>query len=224
MPIYLIVAAMAYLLGSIPFGYLLVRVFRGEDVRSVGSGNIGATNVARKSPALGVATLLLDALKGYIAVMLASALAHSQWNSFVPDTLGSSGDQFRVDPYLLMSIAALFAILGHIFPVWLRFKGGKGVATGVGAFMALAPAAVAIVLVIFVIVVAASRYVSLGSILATAAFPVFAWLLYRYGVSQAFLPVTVLAAALIILKHKENIRRLMAGTEHRLDLKRGAKA
>ncbi len=212
MLIYVMIVFLAYLLGSIPFGYLLVRVFRGEDVRTVGSGNIGATNVARKAPALGLLTLLLDAAKGYAAVALAFGISHSSWN------------RDNADPILLMSTAALFAILGHVYPAWLRFKGGKGVATGVGAFLAVAPAAVAIVLVIFVVVVTASRYVSLASISATAAFPLFAWLIYRYGASPWFFAVTVAAAALIIVKHKDNIRRLLAGTEHRFELKRGAKA
>ena len=121
--------------------------------------------------------------------------------------------------YVAMGVAAVFAILGHVFPVWLKFRGGKGVATGVGAFIALAPKAVLIVLVIFVVIVAAFRYISLGSIVATAAFPLFAWLLYRYQASPAVLAAMVLASALIIAKHHENIRRLLAGTEHRFELK-----
>ncbi len=204
MTIYFIVALIAYLLGSIPFGYILVRLFRGEDVRASGSGNIGATNVARKAPGLGVATLILDALKGFGAVLLAARLA---------------SDRPSVAPILLMAIAAMFAILGHVFPVWLKFKGGKGVATGVGAFIALAPKAVLVVLVIFVAIVAAFRYISLGSIVAAAAFPLFAWLLYRYQASPAVFAAMVCASALIIAKHHQNIRRLLAGTEHRFELK-----
>ncbi len=118
---YFIAAAIGYLLGSIPFGYLLVRIFKDEDVRTSGSGNIGATNVARKSPALGVATLLLDASKGLVAVVLART-----WFD-VPH------------PELLMTAAAFFAVLGHLFPVWLKFRGGKGVATSFGAFILLTP-------------------------------------------------------------------------------------
>jgi glycerol-3-phosphate acyltransferase PlsY len=118
-----------------------------------------------------------------------------------------------------MTIAAVFAILGHVFPVWLKFKGGKGVATGVGAFIALAPKAVLIVLVIFVAMVAVFRYISLGSIVAAAAFPMFAWLLYRYQASPAVFAAMVCASALIIAKHHQNIRRLLAGTEHRFELK-----
>src|ERR1700728_5456651 len=109
-----LIAAASYLLGSIPFGYLLVRIFRGEDVRQSGSGNIGATNVSRKSPVLGVATLLLDALKGTAAVALTSRVAGGM----------AGGDQ----PELAMAVAALFAVLGHMFPLWLKFRGGKGVA------------------------------------------------------------------------------------------------
>src|SRR6202158_2355383 len=117
----LLIAVVSYLLGSIPFGYLLVRVFRGEDVRQSGSGNIGATNVSRKSPALGILTLLLDALKGTAAVCVAYAMART---------------------YPLMSRAALCAVLGHMFPVCLKFRGGKGVAPGLGSFVVIAPKAV----------------------------------------------------------------------------------
>jgi glycerol-3-phosphate acyltransferase PlsY len=223
MSIYFIVAAIAYLLGSIPFGYILMRVFRGEDVRAIGSGNIGATNVARKAPGLGVATLVLDAAKGFVAVVFASRLATSGWNSVYQFTSLPNGAQYdpvhRVSPIVLMAIAAVFAILGHVFPVWLKFKGGKGVATGVGAFIALAPKAVLIVLLIFVVIVAAFRYISLGSIVATAAFPLFAWLLYRYQASPAVFAAMVCASALIIAKHHQNIRRLLAGTEHRFELR-----
>lgn len=217
MAIYFIVAVVAYLLGSIPFGYILVRVFRGEDVRAIGSGNIGATNVARKAPGLGVATLVLDAAKGFAAVYIASLIAFSyRFNHFLH---GYYSNIYDVSPVLLMALAAMFAILGHVFPAWLKFKGGKGVATGVGAFIALAPKAVLVVLVIFVAVVAAFRYISLGSIVATAVFPICAWLLYRYQASPAVLTAMVLASALIIAKHHQNIRRLWAGTEHRFELK-----
>ncbi len=226
MTIYFIVAAIAYLLGSIPFGYILVRVFRGEDVRAIGSGNIGDTNVARKAPALGIATLVLDALKGFTAVVVASRLGWSALNTAHHFTALPSGAEYasmqRIAPIVLMALAAVFAIFGHVFPVWLKFKGGKGVATGVGAFVALAPKAVLIVLVIFVAIVAAFRYISLGSIVATAAFPVFAWLLYRYQASPAVFAAMVCASALIIAKHHQNIRRLIAGTEHRFELKKSS--
>lgn len=200
--IYSGLAAVAYLLGSIPFGLILVKVIRGEDVRLSGSGNIGATNVARSGGAkLGIATLVLDALKGYFAVLIASMM--SQRNAGVE--LG-----------LAASLAALCAILGHVFPVWLKFRGGKGVATAVGAFVGLAPRAVLVVLGIFLVIVLISRYVSLGSIVASAVFPVLAFYLYRSQSSPAGLAVMLAASLLIILKHKANIRRLIDGTENRL--------
>src|SRR5580693_8526761 len=143
---YLITAAVGYLLGSIPFGYLLVRIFKGEDVRSSGSGNIGATNVARKSPALGVATLLLDAAKGIAAVVIARA-----WFDLPR-------------PQLLLTMAAFFAVVGHLFPVWLKFRGGKGVATSLGAFILLTPKSILCMVVLFLMLGVAFRYVSLGSI------------------------------------------------------------
>lgn len=201
MPRVLLIAAVSYLLGSIPFGYLLVRMFRGEDVRMSGSGNIGATNVARKSPGLGVLTLLLDALKGSAAVALAYLLS------------GRMG--IGPMPYRLMSLAALCAIAGHVFPVWLKFHGGKGVATGLGSFLMIAPRAVLIAAIIFVVVVLASRYVSLGSILAVAAFPVLVWLSHQYGNDRMALLLMGLASFLIIVKHHQNIHRLIAGTESR---------
>jgi len=204
--IYLTLALVGYLLGSIPFGLIIVRIVRGEDVRRTGSGNIGATNVARSGGAkLGIATLVLDALKGYVAVMIASITSHR--NS-------------SLDFGLAASLAALCAILGHVFPVWLKFRGGKGVATAVGAFIGLAPRAVLVVLAIFLVIVLISRYVSLGSIVASAIFPLLAFFLYRSESSPAGLAVMLAASFLIILKHKANIRRLLDGTENRLQFHR----
>jgi len=199
---YLITAAASYVLGSIPFGYLLVRIFKGEDVRTSGSGNIGATNVARKSPALGAATLLLDAAKGLAAVLVARVM------------FGGPHQQ------LIMTTAAFFAVVGHLFPVWLKFRGGKGVATSVGVFLALAPKTLLVALALFVALVAVFRYVSLGSIIAAAAFPLIAYALHNYHSSPATLAAMCAIAVLIIIKHRENIRRLLAGTENRLALKR----
>jgi glycerol-3-phosphate acyltransferase PlsY len=196
----LLIAATSYLLGSIPFGYLLVLVFRGEDVRRSGSGNIGATNVSRKSPMLGAVTLLLDALKGSAAVWLAHAIVPS---------------------YFLMCMAALCAVIGHMFPLWLRFHGGKGVATGLGSFVVITPKAVLIATGVFIVVVLVFRYVSLGSIVAVASLPLLVYELRALGGAPPALAFVATTSLLIIVKHHENIRRLLAGTESRVGLKRG---
>ncbi len=194
LPSYVLITTISYLLGSIPFGYILVRLVRGEDVRKLGSGNIGATNVARSSPALGVATLLLDALKGFLAVFLTHLLFGG--------------------PVLYMFVAGLFAIVGHLFPVWLKFRGGKGVATGLGAFLILTPKAMLVMLGIFVAVVAISRYVSLGSILAVGCFPLLGFWLDGYRDTPEII-VMCAASILILIKHHANLVRLFRGTEHR---------
>lgn len=194
-------AAFSYLLGSIPFGFILVRIFRGQDIRETGSGNIGATNVARSSPALGVLTLVLDALKGLAAVALTRVFFPGQ--------------------NLLAGMAALFAIVGHIFPIWLKFRGGKGVATGLGSFVLIAPKSLLATAGIFIAVVLVFRRVSLGSILAVGLFPLIAWLLHDYGEKPQMLGLMALASVLIIAKHHQNIRRLLAGTEPRFQGRRG---
>ena len=210
----------SYLLGSIPFGYLLVRLFRRQDIRTTGSGNIGATNVARTgSKGLAIATLLLDALKGYAAVPFAFWIAGRQrLEGPIPTSVYD-----RANPgmsshtiLLLAALAAFVAILGHMFPVWLRFKGGKGVATAAGSFVALAPRAMLVALLLFILIVALTRYVSLGSIVAGIAFPLCVWWLNPAERTTA--PILLIIAAsslLIILRHKDNIRRLLAGTENR---------
>ena len=189
----------AYLLGSIPFGYLIVRWQKGIDVRTTGSGSIGATNVMRNLGALGfVGTFILDAGKGMAAVWIAARMTGH-------DPVWTAG-------------AAVAAVLGHCFPVWLKFRGGKGVATGVGVFIALAPLQVVIVLVIFSVVLAIGRYVSLGSVIASAAFPALVYVMMRPP-----LPITLGAAgaaAVIIARHQANIRRLLKGTENRLGKKK----
>jgi glycerol-3-phosphate acyltransferase PlsY len=207
--VYFIVAVVSYLLGSIPFGYLLVRIFRGEDIRQTGSGNIGATNVARSgAKGLGIATLVLDALKGALAVWLAALISASKYN-FCGDFV-----EHPCAPALrLMASAALFAVLGHVFPVWLRFKGGKGVATALGVFCVLFPKAILVALAIFILVVAITRYVSLGSILGAIAFPVAAYFMQDSDWLSLLLASGV--SLIIILKHHQNIRRLLAGTENR---------
>lgn len=188
---------LSYVAGSIPFGYLLVRIFRGEDIRASGSGNIGATNVSRTSPKLGFLTLILDALKGLIPVLLALSFARRMGG----------------DPYVLASLAAFSAIVGHIFPVWLRFRGGKGVATGLGSWIGLAPRGVLVMVIAFVIMVALFRYISLGSITAAVIFPAAARLLHDYHETSAMLAFMAASSLLIIAKHHRNVRRLMAGTE-----------
>jgi glycerol-3-phosphate acyltransferase PlsY len=196
--------SIAYLLGSIPFGYLLVRIFRHEDIREQGSGNIGATNVARSgSKGLGVATLLLDLGKAYAAVMIARCLVGADYDVQVA--------------------AAVAAVVGHVFPVWLRFRGGKGVASALGVFLALNwPSAVAILLV-FIAVFSVTRYVSLASVIASASFPLFGF----HFVAQ-HTPMVVFGflfiPLLVIVKHQGNIRRLMSGTESRFGKRRKAEA
>jgi glycerol-3-phosphate acyltransferase PlsY len=204
MNLYVSIAAMAYLLGSIPFGFILAWAFLGTDVRKIGSGNIGATNVLRTgSKGLGIATLLLDAAKGYAAVLVARLL------SVHAGAFGSDQD-------VLLGLAALCAMIGHVFPLWLKFRGGKGVATGVGVFLALAPLAVAYALCGFAVIFAIFHYVSLASIIATAAFPVISSLQLRSR-DRSLLPFMVAASLLIIVKHHANIRRLLSGSENRLE-------
>ena len=196
--------AASYLLGSIPFGYLLVRIFRGEDVRMSGSGNIGATNVSRKSPVLGALTLLLDAAKGFAAVQVAAIYWH----------FGTVDYRHQ----LMMAASALLAIIGHLFPIWLKFRGGKGVATALGAFLRLAPLAVLVAVGIFILTVLISRRISLGSIITAALFPSTMWVL---GISHdpAVLALIGLSSLLIIARHYQNIVRLMSGAEPKFSFK-----
>lgn len=199
-PLWLLPLA-GYLLGSIPCGYLIVRFAKGTDVRAAGSGNIGATNVNRVAGAgAGVVTLLLDVGKGYLAVWLA-------------DRAGG-GD------VTWMALSGLAAVVGHLFPVWLKFRGGKGVATAVGVFVPLCWMAVAAAAVVWLVVVSIWRYVSLGSVVAAAVLPVCIYLLYAPGTHHApplsLSLSTALVSILIIVKHRENLRRLLAGSEHRL--------
>jgi glycerol-3-phosphate acyltransferase PlsY len=188
-------AVFSYLLGSIPFGYLLVRAFRGQDVRETGSGNIGATNVSRTSPMLGGLTLLFDALKGLAAVAV-------------------TGRIFPGQP-VLMGVAALFAIVGHMFPVWLGFRGGKGVATGLGSFLVLVPKTILVMVGIFIVVFLVFRYVSLASIVAVVLFPLLAWMIGPYHDAPQLLALMGVASFLIVAKHHENLRRLLTGSEPR---------
>ena len=218
-------AAFSYLLGSIPFGFILMRVFRGQDVRQTGSGNIGATNVARSSRALGLLTLFLDALKGSGAVVVGIMLSRGEIMGWGDSNLPYYPEhQWTLMPTIVAiraAVAALFAVVGHIFPVWLKFRGGKGVATGLGAFALLAPRATLVTMGVFVAVVVALRYVSLGSIVAVALFPLLAWLLHDYGGAPQVLGFMEIASLLIIARHHQNIARLAAGTEPRFQWRRG---
>jgi glycerol-3-phosphate acyltransferase PlsY len=189
----LLVAVIAYFLGAIPFGYLLVKWTTGADVRAGGSGNIGATNVLRTTGrAAGVATLLLDVAKGFLAVWIAGRL-----------TENSAG---------CMSIAALAVMAGHAYPVFLKFKGGKAVASFIGAFLRLSPLPLAAVLVVFVIVVTWTRHISMGSIVGAATFPLAVWLVQKPEVPVV--AAAILAGGFVIYKHSSNIQRLRAETEH----------
>jgi acyl phosphate:glycerol-3-phosphate acyltransferase len=195
--------AAAYLLGSIPFGYLFVKyVFTsGEDVRNVGSGGIGATNVTRRAGIkAGLLTYVFDVAKGVAAVMLMRLVAQ--------------------DDYAWIGAAAVAAIVGHIFPVFLKFRGGKGVATGVGVYLALAPSSVLSTLVLWALVVYLTRYVSLASMIGTAAVPL--WTLLYYGLIwpsphlKALVIIAIAGCALIVARHHENISRLIHGTESKV--------
>ena len=190
----LLAVAIAYLVGGIPFGFLLVKFTKGADVRESGSGNIGATNVLRTTGrAAGVATLLLDIAKGYLAVWLAAELTGGapEWTS----------------------LAALAVMAGHAYPVFLKFQGGKAVATFIGAFAYLTPLPLAAVLVLFIAVVAVTRYISAASILAAAMFPFGVWIILHPPVQVT--AAAFLAGAFIVYRHKSNWARLRAGAENR---------
>lgn len=200
----LLVVIIAYLIGSIPFGYLIVRHRVGDDIRETGSGGTGATNVSRRAgKAAGVFTLVLDALKGSVAVLVARILVGD----------GPSADWMG-------AAAAIATLLGHIFPVWLGFRGGKGVATGVGIFFVLAPIALLCAGVLFVAIVSLTRFVSLGSISAAATIPLFVWLQSVFVEPVAdlrpLLVAAIVGALLIIFAHRGNIGRLARGTEARI--------
>ena len=193
---FLAIPIAAYFLGSIPFGLLLTRAFGRGDVRKVGSGNIGATNVARAAGLLaGVFTLVLDVAKGAGAVLLSEKLSN--------------------DSATWMMIAAFAVLLGHCFPVWLKFKGGKGVATAAGIFLVLSPLACLAAVILFVLVVVFWRYVSLGSVSAAAAMPLLIYLLWepRHAAPPAVTFGVVAIALLIVYKHRSNLRRLLEGAE-----------
>jgi len=194
-----LIPLIAYLLGSIPFGYLIVRARCARDIRESGSGNTGAANVARTAgPVAGLLTLLLDVGKGFLAVWVAA-----KW----------TGGDMR-----WMMAAAVFAVIGHIFPVWLEFRGGKGVATALGAFLLICPQAVGAAAILWLVLAFFWRYSSLASIAAAAALPVLIHLLYHPGYAPPLYVTlgTVLISVLVLAKHHANIQRLIDGTENRL--------
>jgi glycerol-3-phosphate acyltransferase PlsY len=200
-PTLLIVLLVAYLLGSIPFGVILAKLFGGADVRSAGSGNIGATNVARVAgPLPGILTLALDAGKGALAVWLAGRVMYFDAGTMI--------------------VAGGFALLGHCFPVWLRFRGGKGVATAAGIFAALCPTALLAAFILFALVAWFWRFVSLASLASAAALPLLVYLLW----APHFAPPNIVTigslaiALLVIYQHRGNIGRLVRGEEPRFSL------
>jgi glycerol-3-phosphate acyltransferase PlsY len=209
-----LVVVLAYLIGSIPFSFLVVKLVAGKDVREHGSQNVGATNVARTAGKVpGIAALLLDVGKGYAAVAVARMLvSRAEW----PFQPGLAPWQSRE---MWVALAGLIAVLAHMFPVWLHFHGGKGVATATGVFLALNPIVIAAAILVFAIVLLASRFVSLASIVSAASIP----LLFRYLVRDApfwHIVISIGIAIAVILKHHSNIARLAQGTERKLGQKK----
>ncbi len=197
----LLLLVFAYLLGSVPTGVILARAFSDVDPRTQGSRNIGATNIYRTAgKKLGVITLLGDILKGLIPVVIARS---------------------ALDSHFWIGAVALAAFLGHLYPIYLKFKGGKGIATALGAFLALAPVAAILSFLVFAAVVYKSRYISLGSLTATAAFPVLLVLLHSQAI---YIPFAVIIGALIFYRHRENIQRLRAGKENKFGAQKSVEA
>ena len=192
-----VLAVLGYLIGAIPFSFLVARLFGVKDVRTVGSGNVGATNVMRSAGKLpGILALLLDASKGAITVWLARAFTSSEAE---------------------ICVAGISAVVGHLFPFWLGFRGGKGVATGAGLFLPLAPGALGSAVVLFIVTLALFRYVSLASIVASAGLPVAAYFL---GATPTIVLTALLAAGMVVAKHHANLGRLARGVEPRLGAKK----
>lgn len=191
--LFILIMIAIYLIAAIPTGVVLARLMGGEDVRQKGSGNIGATNVYRVAGKLaGILTLVGDTLKGFLPL-----LAFKTWLEPTPTQLG---------------IASAVAILGHCYPIYLKFKGGKGVATALGIFLVLSPKVVFFALIVFILTVAITRYISLGSVLAALSAPLLILLLKH---PQSIFLATLFIAALVIWRHNSNIRRLLDGTENR---------
>jgi acyl phosphate:glycerol-3-phosphate acyltransferase len=210
--LYFVVAVAAYFIGSLPTGYLAGRL-KGIDIRQAGSGNIGATNVFRiLGKTAGIVVLVMDALKGFLAVRVAAP--------WVIARLGGDAALSEASLEYLKIVAGFAAILGHNYTCWLRFKGGKGIATTAGVMLGLAPVALGIVLALWIVVFAISRYVSVASIVAAIFLPVSSWLA---GQSLRMIAVTAVIGALAIYKHKSNIQRLLSGTENRVGAKKGSR-
>lgn len=202
------ILSVAYLVGSFPTGYVLVRLFLKQDIRALGSGNIGTTNVIRTgAKGLGAATFALDILKGSVAVLLCDWLVSRSFGV-------CCNHKYSV-------LIALFAVLGHIFPVWLKFKGGKGVATGFGVFVVICPWAALAAFGVFALTILITRYVSLGSILGSGAFPFLAWWLVPRLRAPVEFGVLCAVSFILIAKHHENIGRLLSGTESKFGAKKG---
>jgi len=215
---YVTVAIAAYLLGSVPTGFLVARA-RGIDIRAAGSGNIGATNAMRVlgKPA-GIFVLLMDALKGYVACALLPPLVFN-WLDPHFSGLFVYFQNWPVEYQIRVHVVAgIFAVLGHNYTCWLKFKGGKGVATSAGVYLALAPLPLLIALVVFILTLLATRYVSVGSISAAVALTAAVWMLPPHNVLLGI--VTTVLGVLAIYKHKGNLQRLAAGTESRLQFKK----
>jgi glycerol-3-phosphate acyltransferase PlsY len=203
---YIVVAIVGYFLGSIPTGFLVAKA-RGIDIRSVGSGNIGAANTFRAiGKGAGIFVLLIDALKGLVAVELCGLILRG---------LGITATGAELLHYQI--VAGIFAVLGHNYTCWLKFKGGKGVATTAGVYLALAPAALGIAVVVFILTVAIVRITSLGSMLAAVTLMIAVWFTQP---DMALRLVTIALCALTILKHRTNIQRLMAGKENRIEFRK----
>ena len=199
-----VLTIIAYLIGSIPTGIVVAKILGAPDPRAVGSGNIGATNVGRAAgKAAGIITLIGDVLKGFLITLLALYI------------LGSSSE---TNSPLAISIVAFSVFLGHLFPVFLKFKGGKGVATTLGVFLAIGPFQAILALILFIIIVAIFKYVSVASMIASVSIPL---LLNLSPATSPYVPLAVIISVLIILKHSDNIKRLIQGTENKIGRKKG---
>ena len=199
-----VLTIIAYLIGSIPTGIVVAKILGAPDPRAVGSGNIGATNVGRAAgKAAGIITLIGDVLKGFLITLLALYI------------LGSSSE---ANSPLAISIVAFSVFLGHLFPVFLKFKGGKGVATTLGVFLAIGPFQAILALILFIIIVAIFKYVSVASMIAPVSIPL---LLNLSPATSPYIPLAVIISVLIILKHSDNIKRLIQGTENKIGRKKG---